>query len=188
MNGQPLPPDHGFPLRLILPGWYGMAQIKWLTRIELIDRRYEGPHMSRNYHTLHVLPRADQGPIVTETSISRTRLKSVLARVTRRRRGEAWEYRLAGAAWGGGSEIERVEVRVDQGPWRKARIDERRGLHAWLMWSFDWSDARPGRHTLTSRAVDTGGRVQPSPAEWASAIKSARENNSQWEREIEIPG
>jgi DMSO/TMAO reductase YedYZ molybdopterin-dependent catalytic subunit len=187
MNGEPLPAEHGFPLRLILPGWYGMAQIKWLSRIEFIDRRYEGPHMSRNYHTLHVLPAVGANPIVLETSISRTRLKSVVARVTRRRRNDAWAYRLAGAAWGGASPIERVEIQIDQGPWRVARIDERRGKHAWLLWSFDATDLSPGRHTVSCRAVDDGGAVQPSPDEWRSDIKSARENNSQWERVIEIP-
>jgi hypothetical protein len=115
-------------------------------------------------------------------------LKSVVARVTRRRRGSAWDYRVAGAAWGGPSPIERVEVRVDQGPWREARIEERRGKHGWLFWSYDWKDVNPGRHVLTSRAVDAGGRMQPSPGEWEAAIKSARENNAQWEREIVIPG
>src|SRR5205807_10470055 len=88
MNAEPLPAEHGFPLRLILPGWYGRTQIKWLTRIEVIDRRYEGPQMARNYHTLHAV--AGPPPMLLETSISRTRLKSVVARVTRRRRATAW--------------------------------------------------------------------------------------------------
>lgn len=188
MNGEPLPPEHGFPLRLILPGWYGMAQIKWLSRIEFIDRRYEGPHMSRNYHTLHVLPASGRDPIVLETSISRTRLKSVVAQVTRRRQNNTSIIRVRGAAWGGPSRIERVELQVDGGPWHAAHIDERRSKHAWLLWSCAVTDLRPGRHTLVSRAIDATGAVQPPPEEWRSGIKSARENNSQWERVIEIPG
>lgn len=188
MNGVPLPPDHGFPMRVILPGWYGMAQIKWLTRIEVIDRRYEGPHMSRNYHSLHAIPAGGSEPVIIETSISRTRLKSVVARVTRRRRGNAWDYRIAGAAWGGLSPIERVEVCVDKGPWKVARIDERRGKDAWLLWSYEWQEATPGRHTLISRAIDADGKVQPTLDELWNEIKSARENNAQWEREIEIAG
>lgn len=187
MNGAPLPAEHGFPLRLILPGWYGMAQIKWLSRIEFIDRRYEGPHMSRNYHTLHALPSAGQNPIVLETSISKTRLKSVVARVTRRRRNGAWTYRVFGAAWGGALPIRNVEIQVDGGGWRAAQIEERRGTHAWLLWSFDAGELSSGRHTLSSRAVDEGGQVQPSADEWRSDIKSARENNSQWERVVEVP-
>ncbi|MEY4938724.1 MAG: hypothetical protein RIQ93_459 [Verrucomicrobiota bacterium] len=188
MNGESLPPDHGFPLRLILPGWYGVAQIKWLSRIECIDRRYEGPHMSRNYHTLQVIPAPGAEPIVMETSISRTRLKSVVARVTRRRRTTGWDYRVSGAAWGGPARIERVEIKVDQGPWRAARIDQRRGNHSWLLWSWDSSELTPGRHTVTSRAIDAAGRTQPTHEEWRSGIRSARENNAQWERVIEIPG
>jgi len=186
MNGVPLPVEHGFPLRLILPGWYGMAQIKWLTRIEFIDRRYEGPHMSRNYHTLHALPAAGGEPLVLETSISRTRLKSVIARVTRRRRAGGWTYRVIGATWGGAHRIERVEVSVDRGPWRAARIDERAEQHAWRLFSLDGVELSPGRHTLCSRAVDTRGLVQPSPDEWRRGFRSARENNAQWERELEI--
>jgi len=187
MNGQPLPPEHGFPLRLILPGWYGVAQIKWLTRIEVLDRRYEGPHMSRNYHTLHAASSRPDAPFLLETSISRTRLKSVVARVTRRQRGTGRSFRIAGAAWGGGRRIERVEVRVDDGPWRAAHIDERRGEHAWLLWSLDWTDATPGRHTLVSRAIDAAGHTQPPLDQWLGAIKSARENNAQWERTIDLP-
>jgi DMSO/TMAO reductase YedYZ molybdopterin-dependent catalytic subunit len=186
MNGQTLPPEHGFPVRLILPGWYGMAQIKWLSRIEVIDRRYEGPHMSRNYHTLHVLSPRDRDSIVLETSITRTRLKSVVARMTRRRAGHTWIYSVQGAAWGGAVPIERVEVKLDDGPWIAAKIEERRGKHAWLMWSCGFADVGRGRHTLTSRAIDARGTVQPTPEEWGNRIKSARENNAQWEREIII--
>jgi DMSO/TMAO reductase YedYZ molybdopterin-dependent catalytic subunit len=188
MNGEPLPPEHGFPLRLILPGWYGMAQIKWLSRIEFIDRRYEGPHMARNYHTLHLLPTSGQDPILLETSISKTRLKSVVAQVTRRRRNNASVYRVRGIGWGGALPIERVELQVDDRPWIAARIEERRGKYAWLTWSCDLTDLGPGRHTLTSRAIDANGTVQPTADEWKSEIRSARENNSQWQRVITIPG
>lgn len=187
MNGEDLPAEHGFPLRLILPGWYGMAQIKWLSRIEFIDRRYEGPHMSRNYHTLHVLAARSVEPLVVETSISRTRLKSIVARLTRQRRDNRWVHRVVGAAWGGASPIERVEIRVDQGPWRGAEIDERRGKYGWLLWSHELGGLSPGRHTLISRAIDAEGKVQPTPEEWRGGIRSARENNSQWERVVEIP-
>src|SRR5438552_15764869 len=105
LNGVPLPPDHGFPLRLIVPGWYGMTQIKWLTRIEVLDRRYEGTHMARNYHTIR-----DDGMLI-ETSISKTHVKSVVARVTRRKDPAGlYVYKIAGAAWGGPSPVKSVEV------------------------------------------------------------------------------
>ena len=182
LNAAPLPPDHGFPLRLIVPGWYGMTQIKWLTRIEVLDRRYEGTHMARNYHTLR-----DDGMLV-ETSISKNHLKSVVARVTRRNNtvGKA-SYRVAGAAWGGPLPLKSVEVRVDAGPWRPATIGEHHGDYAWTLWSLEWTDATPGPHTLVSRAIDTGGNVQPTESEWQKDIRTVRENNSQWVRSIVIP-
>jgi DMSO/TMAO reductase YedYZ molybdopterin-dependent catalytic subunit len=182
LNGAPLPPDHGVPLRLIVPGWYGMTQIKWLTRIEVLDRRYEGTHMARNYHTLR-----DDGMLV-ETSISRNHLKSVVARVTRRKNtaGKA-SYRVAGAAWGGALPLKSVEVRVDSGPWRPATLGEHHGDYAWTLWSLEWTDATPGPHTLVSRAIDAGGNVQPTEAEWQKDIRTVRENNSQWVRSIVIP-
>ena len=83
LNGQPLPAEQGFPLRLILPGWYGMTQIKWLSRIQVLDRRYEGQHMTRNYLAVRAFDTPD-GPMWLDTSISKTNMKSVVARVVRR--------------------------------------------------------------------------------------------------------
>src|SRR5439155_4936639 len=117
-------PGHGFPLRLILPGWYGMAHVKWLSRIEVLDRRYEGRHMARNYHSLWALA-TPAGDTWLDESISRTRLKSVIAKLARRRIQNRFQYRVAGAAWGGPERIEKVEVRVDDGAWQSARIDDR---------------------------------------------------------------
>jgi DMSO/TMAO reductase YedYZ molybdopterin-dependent catalytic subunit len=185
MNGELLTPDHGFPLRLILPGWYGMAQIKWLMRIEVLDRRYEGLHMSRNYHTLHALPEAVSGPLFLPTSITRMRLKSVVARVTRH---PVEGYRILGAAWGGSRPIEKIEVRVDDAPWQTASIVERRGSHGWVLWSHPWKNAGAGDHTLTSRAIDADGNTQPTVAEWSRQIRTAREHNAQWQRRLKLPG
>ena len=185
MNGQPLPAEQGFPLRLILPGWYGMAQIKWLTRIEVIDRRYEGRHMARNYHGLRAVE-TPEGMLWIDTSISRNSLKSVIARVTQRRIGERFEYKVAGAAWGGPAKIEAVEVQIDGGPWRAARIDHRNGDFAWLLWSYDWKDSRPGRHVLVSRAINARGEIQPTRDEWRKRVASNREDNAQWPRPVMI--
>lgn len=181
LNGNPLPPDHGFPLRLIVPGWYGMTQIKWLTRIEVLDRRYEGAHMARNYHTIR-----EDGMLV-ETSISKTHLKSVVARVTRRKDSAGrYAYKISGAAWGGPSPVKTIEVSIDGGPWHAATPGERHGDFAWVFWSLDWPDAKLGAHTLVSRAIDNAGNIQPTEAEWQKNIKTVRENNSQWVRRIVV--
>src|SRR5262245_52447878 len=186
LNGKPLSADQGFPLRLILPGWYGMAQIKWLTRIEVMDRRYEGQHMARNYHTMNTV-QYPKGELWLETSISRTRLKSVCVRVTRRTQpGGASTYRIYGAAWGGSAALKSVEVKVDEGSWQPARISTPGNLHSWSLWVYDWKDVSPGRHVIVSRATDVNGNVQPTAEERQKTVKSARENNSQWPREILI--
>jgi DMSO/TMAO reductase YedYZ molybdopterin-dependent catalytic subunit len=185
MNGRPLPVEHGFPLRLILPGWYGMAQVKWLTRIELIDHRYEGRHMARNYQSLRAVKTTGE-TLWLDTAISRNNLKSVIARVTRRRVDERFAYRISGAAWGGPAPIRSIEIRIDDAEWRPARIDERHGDAAWLLWSFDWTGAAPGPHTLVSRATNALGEVQPTREELRGLRASNREDNSQWTRQLVI--
>jgi len=185
MNGQPLPPDQGFPLRLILPGWYGMTQVKWLSYIYVLDRRYEGQHMVRNYLSLRSVETPD-GTLWLDSSISRNRLKSVVARVVRRKSGAGFEYKISGPAWGGQTPIEKVEVKIDDGPWRAATITERRGKYAWLLWSINWPNPSPGQHTLVSRSIDANGIVQPTPEDLRKQIASGRENNSQWPRTVVI--
>ena len=185
MNGKPLAPEHGFPLRLILPGWYGMAQVKWLSRIEVTDHRYEGRHMARNYQSLRAAKSGDE-TLWLDTSISRNNLKSVVARVTRRRAAAGFEYRVAGAAWGGPAPIQSVEVRVDDGPWRPARIERASTESAWSLWSFDWANAAPGPHTVVSRAITARGEIQPTREELRSRLISNREDNSQWPRAVMI--
>jgi len=187
LNSKPLPAERGFPLRVMFPGWYGMTQIKWLRHIEVMDRRYEGPHMSRNYHTTTAAPFAGDDQVILETAISKTRLKSVVARVTRRKGPDGrYRYRISGAAWGGPSPVKAVEVTVDGREWLPTTIDERNGDFAWVLWSFDWVDAAPGAYTLTSRSIDSQGRVQPTLTELRKTIKSIREDNSQWPRKIVI--
>lgn len=181
LNGKPLSAEQGFPLRVILPGWFGMTQVKWLMRIEVLDRRYEGSQMSRNYHTYSRIETPEQ-EIVIESSISKTRLKSVVARVTRRKQ----VYKISGAAWGGSIPIKSVEVKIDDAPWRPARIDRRGGEFSWLLWSLEWNDVTRGEHEIVSRAIDSEGHIQPTADEWRKTIKSARENNSQWSRKLVI--
>jgi DMSO/TMAO reductase YedYZ molybdopterin-dependent catalytic subunit len=185
LNGQPLPAKNGFPLRLILPGWFGMTQIKWLSRIEVIDRRYEGQHQVRNYLSLRAVETPD-GPIWLDQSISRTHLKSLVARVTRRAAGGGWTYRISGPAWGGRVPIDRVDVRIDHGPWQPATLDPETGKYAWRLWSLAANDLAPGVHTVVSRAIDVNGTVQPTPDERRRQIASGREDNTQWVREIEV--
>jgi DMSO/TMAO reductase YedYZ molybdopterin-dependent catalytic subunit len=185
LNGQPLPASQGFPLRLILPGWYGMTQIKWLSRIHVLDRRYEGQHMARNYQALRAFD-TPEGPMWLDTSISKTNMKSIVARVTRRRVGTDWEYRISGPAWGGQQPIGAVDVQIDGGPWQRATLDASRGPYAWRLWSLTVRNLSAGAHRLHSRATDVPGAMQPTPEARRLLVASGREDFSIWTREIVV--
>jgi DMSO/TMAO reductase YedYZ molybdopterin-dependent catalytic subunit len=184
MNGAPLPSSHGFPLRLIAPGWYGVANVKWLTRIEVRDTRLMNRFMARDYVTLREEPPAEAGgePVWAETSVGRARLKSVPAKVTRL----GGQHRIVGAAWG--APIAGVEVRVDDGPWAPAALDRTPGEDApfaWTLWSLDWGTPTPGEHAITSRATDAAGRVQPAPDDpWIANKRTYWESTGQVTRRV----
>jgi DMSO/TMAO reductase YedYZ molybdopterin-dependent catalytic subunit len=181
MNGEPLPASHGAPLRLLAPGWYGVANVKWLDRIEVIDTRFAGHFMARDYVTIREEQRDGQ-PVWTETLVGKALLKSAPARVTRL----DGAYRIMGAAWG--APVAGVEVRVDGGPWMPATIDEGMGsAFAWKLWSLSWPNAMPGVHTVTSRATDTAGNVQPAMDDPRIANKRTYwESNGQITRRVQI--
>ncbi len=181
MNGAPLPEVHGFPVRLIVPGWFGIANVKWLQQIEVRSSRYMGRFMAKDYVTLRE-EQQDGEKVWRQTSVGRALLKSVPAKVTR----SDGQHRIVGAAWG--APIERVEVRIDEGPWQAATIDQsEQAEFAWKMWSLEWPDATPGEHTVSSRAIDTAGNVQPAPDDPVIAGKRTYwESNGQVTRRVAI--
>ena len=181
MNGSPLPPDNGFPLRLIAPGWYGIANAKWLKRIEVRDQRFENRFMGREYVTLREEDH-DGETVWVETLVGRARLKSAPARVTRV--GE--DYQVSGMAWG--APIDRVEVKIDDGAWTPATIDNSdEAEFAWKIWSIDWPSPAPGQHAVTSRAIDTSGNIQPAMDDpWITKKHTYWESNGQVTRHILI--
>ncbi|WP_328320383.1 sulfite oxidase [Kribbella sp. NBC_00382] len=165
MNGAPLPPQHGYPLRLIMPGWYGMASVKWLRSIELIDHEFTGYQNSVAYR---IRQEADEVGV----GITRIEPRALLIPpghpdfMSRHRFVPAGAVVLKGRAWSGWAPIERVEVSVDAGvSWHDAKLDADSNDLAWRGFSFDW-DAIPGEHVLTVRAHDASGRVQPIEAPW----------------------
>jgi DMSO/TMAO reductase YedYZ molybdopterin-dependent catalytic subunit len=181
MNGAPLPQSNGFPLRLIAPGWYGVANVKWLDRIEVRDTPVLGRFMARDYVSLREVQR-DGKLVGIETSVGPSLLKSVPAKVTR----QGDRYHIVGAAWG--APIAKVEVRIDDGPWTAASIDRSEEAdHAWRIWSFDWDRPSPGQHRITSRAVDFAGRVQPAMDDPEIANKRTYwESNGQVTRRVGV--
>ncbi|MGE0450430.1 MAG: molybdopterin-dependent oxidoreductase [Vicinamibacterales bacterium] len=181
LNGAPLTKHQGSPLRLIVPGWYGVANVKWLAQIHAQDEQYLGKFQARWYRTLKE-ETIDGETKWKETAITKMRLKSVIARVTT----DGRTCRIHGFALSDGTPIRRVEVQVDDGPWQPAQIDPAtNSAYSWKLFSFAWNDATPGEHTLVSRAVDASGRIQPTLQELAQK-KTFLEDNSQFPRKVRI--
>jgi DMSO/TMAO reductase YedYZ molybdopterin-dependent catalytic subunit len=181
MNGESLPSRHGYPLRLIAPGWYGIANVKWLQRVEVRSRRLMNRFMARDYVTLRK-QEVEGEETWSESSVGRSLLKSAPARVVR----SDDAYRIEGAAWG--RPIGRVEVQIDDGPWQAAVLDtDNVRRFSWRFWSLDWLDAEPGEHTITSRAIDTEGNIQPTKNDPLIAGKITYwESNGQITRQVRI--
>jgi sulfane dehydrogenase subunit SoxC len=165
MNGEPLPPQHGFPLRLVVPGWYGMQNVKWLTRITVLEEPFTGFQNSVAYRmydedgepgepVTRMLPRSLMVPPGVPDFLTRTR------------HVEPGPTTLTGRAWSGQAPIERVEVSTDGGATFDAAVLEAPlGPDAWRGWRFEWQ-ATEGEHVLSSRATDSAGNTQPLDAPW----------------------
>jgi sulfane dehydrogenase subunit SoxC len=165
MNGAPLPPQHGFPLRLVVPGWYGMQNVKWLTRITVLEEPYSGFQNSVAYRMYD----ADGEP---GEPVTRMLPRSLMVPpgvpdfMTRTRHVEPGPTTLTGRAWTGHGSIDRVEVSTDGGAtFDAAVLDPALGPNAWRGWSFEWN-AIPGEYLLSSRATDSTGNTQPLDPPW----------------------
>jgi DMSO/TMAO reductase YedYZ molybdopterin-dependent catalytic subunit len=181
LNGEPLTRHQGAPLRLIVPGWYGVANVKWLSRIHLQEDEYLGKYQARWYRTLEGRTLDGETEWI-ETAVTRMRLKSFVARVTR----SAGQHTVSGVVLNDGTPLASVEVRVDHGPWQKAAIDPAtRGTFSWKLFTWRWMDATPGTHTIVSRVTDVHGTVQPTADERASK-KTFLEDNAQVPRTLTI--
>jgi len=165
LNGNPLPLQHGFPVRLIVPGWYGMTHVKWLQRITVLDKAFWGYQQNVFYR----IAQNDDDPGV---QLSRMCPRSLMVPPgipvfeTRERLVPPGPLTLRGRAWSGWGSIVRVEVSVDGGAnWTEAKLESPVGTHAWLGWSLRWA-ATAGRHALLSRATDESGNIQPLEPRW----------------------
>lgn len=182
LNGDALPEPHGAPLRLIVPGWYGIAWVKWLTRMEVRDRRLMNRFTARDYVTIRGERHGDQIDW-KETSVGPMNVKSLVGRVTRQGDG----VHVTGAAWASQA-ITSVELKIDDGPWVQAQLDEAHNEpHCWRFWAYDWKNPRPGEHTLVSRGTDVKGRVQPAADDDSIKLKKTYwEANQQYPRRIKL--
>jgi sulfane dehydrogenase subunit SoxC len=166
INGQALPPQHGFPLRLIVPGWYGMAHVKWLRAITVLGSSFDGFQQSTAYHfrrteddpgvpVTRMLPRALMVPPGIPDFMSRVRFLAPSRQV------------LFGRAWSGCAPITKVEVSVDGGrSWSEADLGDAPSAYAWRPWRYAWDATQPGEYELSVRASDGAGNVQPTDGNW----------------------
>ncbi len=166
VNGVPLPPQHGFPLRLLVPGWYGMTSVKWLGRISVQDEPFDGYQMRHSYRVR--LEEDEEGE-----PLERIRPRALMVPPgipdfpSRIRFVRAGPCPIEGRAWSGEADLAGVEVSTDGGEtWAEAELGEATlGRWAWRSWSFEWS-ATPGEHELCCRARDAAGREQPLEPAW----------------------
>ncbi len=185
LNGQALTRDQGFPLRLIMPGWYGVSNVKWLSEIHLQEDRFLGNFQARWYRSLRGVGGTgeDNDPQTqwVETEVTHMQLKSVIARV----RKTAGGLKVLGFVLNDGTPLKSVEVSVDGGSWQPATLDKGNTQYSWKLFTFDWKGATAGDHTLVSRATDVNGTVQPTAADLRRK-KTFLEDNSQFPRKITI--
>jgi DMSO/TMAO reductase YedYZ molybdopterin-dependent catalytic subunit len=168
MNGAPIEPQHGYPVRLIVPGWYGMAHVKWLRSIEAITYNFEGYQQAVAY-------RYSQSRNEPGEPVSLMRVRSLMIPpgipdfLTRTRLVPMGIVRLLGRAWSGAGRITTVEVSTDGGTtWALAEVDEPTHDHSWQSWSYVWDASAPGPHELSCRAKDSAGNVQPVEQYWTA--------------------
>ena len=181
LNGEPLTLHQGLPVRLLVPGWYGVNNVKWLSEIHAQEETYLGKFQARWYRTL-------KGEMIdgemkwVETAITHMQLKSYIARIT----SDGSRYKVLGVVLNDGTPLKAVEVRVDEGPWQAATMDpSTREKYGWKLFTYTVSSLTPGEHTLVSRAIDATGKIQPTAQELENK-KSFLEDNSQTVRKIRV--
>ena len=157
MNGEPLEPIHGYPLRLFVPGWYGVASVKWLKRIEVLDRPFQGYFQTKKYTIQRPAAQGQEtvivGPMAVKAEIIRPQAGAALGLGTNR---------LFGIAWAGEDAVARVEVSCDAGStWNPAELIGPRAAYSWTLWEYLWEVAQPSDYELLVRATSAGGQVQP---------------------------
>lgn len=162
MNGEPIPVEYGSPLRLIVPGWYGMASVKWLTEIAAIDRTFHGPFQTDVY----VYERKRDGRTEAEP-VTRQRLRALITEPAPDAVVERGDVAVRGLAWSGTGPVSQVEVRVGTGPWRAARLSGERNRHAWRRWELILRMEAPGPTIIRARARDRSGATQPEEPQWS---------------------
>lgn len=168
MNGAPLTPAHGFPLRSLVPGWVGAASVKWLTEIRVLPHEFDGEFMKANYRIPQRAIQPGSELKLEETSaITSLPVKCIIAQPHEDAETGLGPVRINGAAWAGEQDIARVDVSIDEGrTWKQASLGRDRARYAWRLWEYIWNPPAPGSYMVMARATDTQGRTQPAQSAW----------------------
>ncbi len=168
MNGQPIPDIHGFPVRLIVPGWDGTSSVKWLIRISAKSEQSNGFFMNPGYRfPKHNLPPGSPPKPAELEVIEGMPVKSCITAPEDQSKLRTGAVVVRGFAWAGEEAVERVEISTDGGSrWHDARLSNPKLPYAWRLFEYDWRPTDPGYYTILSRATDSAGRVQPIVAPW----------------------
>ena len=169
MNGAPLTPSHGFPLRLVAPGWAGDSWVKWVTDIEVLDREYDGFFMkgAYRYPVRPVAPGTALDPAADMRPVTALRPKSIIAAPVEGAALPSGPVTIRGAAWSGEHPVAKVEVSADSGrTWKPARLGAEQAPYAWRLWESEWTPPGAASYVLMARATDTAGETQPFVQDW----------------------
>ena len=161
MNGETLPIQHGYPLRVIVPGWYAVASVKWLTEIEVISGGFSGHYQTEAYFF-----EWQRGEQLVREPVSLQRVRSLITEPEADSEVELGELPIRGVAWSGAAPIARVEVRIGGGSWQAARLVGERKRHSWQGWELIARLEQPGSTVISARATDRASRTQPDSPEW----------------------
>jgi DMSO/TMAO reductase YedYZ molybdopterin-dependent catalytic subunit len=161
MNGEPLSPQHGYPLRLIVPSWYAVASVKWLTHLDVVDQPFIGHYQTDSYY----FESEADGQVVREP-VSLQRVRSLITEPVADSAVDRGEVVIRGVAWSGAAPIARVDISIDGGAWQAGRLVGERKRHSWQWWELLACLDHAGAHTIRARATDMAGRAQPEVPDW----------------------
>lgn len=169
MNGEKLPKHHGFPARILTPGWIGAASTKWLTEITVLDHEFDGNYMKPGYRipTRALAPGEDLKPDDVTVPVTRLNVKSVIANPGDGSTARTGIIPIHGAAWAGEADVTRVDISTDGGKsWTPAELGGDHAKYSWRLWKYPWKAKTAGDYVIMSRATDSNGQVQPAQAAW----------------------
>jgi DMSO/TMAO reductase YedYZ molybdopterin-dependent catalytic subunit len=163
MNNEPIPYKHGFPIRLIVPGWYGMAHVKWVTKITATPSPFKGPFQALDYVYI-----SNEGDYQNALPVREMKVNSIITWPSKGEQLHVGQHNIRGLAWTGKGIIRNVEVSIDNGmTWYSARLaSPEHEQYTWTFWEYSWNITAPGHYFILARAHDSNGNIQPKAAPW----------------------